>query len=59
MKTPIDPVIEEIHAVRREIAKRFDYDVRRISEDAKRRQELGGRPVWRPSVTTAEPKPTD
>jgi len=48
MKQKIDPIVEEIHDTRREIAKRFNYDIRKISEDAKRRQALEGRPVWQP-----------
>ena len=46
MKQKIDPIVEEIHNTRREIAKRFNYDIRKISEDAKRRQALEGRSVW-------------
>ena len=48
MKHQVDPIIEEIHETRREIAQRFDFDVHRISADAKRRQLLEGRPLWRP-----------
>ena len=48
MKQEIDPNIEEIHNTRREIAKRFNYDIRKISEDAQRRQALEGRPLWQP-----------
>jgi hypothetical protein len=48
MKQPIDPIIEEIHETRRAIAMRFNYDISKISEDARRRQALEGRPVWRP-----------
>ncbi|MCX7415019.1 MAG: hypothetical protein NTY25_00800 [Planctomycetia bacterium] len=33
-----DPIVEEIHEARREIAKRFEGDIRRISEDARQRQ---------------------
>jgi len=40
-----DPVIEEIHEARREIAKRFEGNIRRISEDARQRQIREGRPV--------------
>ena len=47
-KRSTDPVIEEIHETRREIAKRFDYDIAKISEDARRRQALEGRPLWQP-----------
>lgn len=48
MKQAVDPIIEEIHETRREIAKRFNYDIRQISDDARRRQEIEGRPMWRP-----------
>ena len=47
-KQSIDPIIEEIHETRREIAKRFNFDIGKISEDARRRQMLEGRPVWQP-----------
>lgn len=47
-KQSIDPIIEEIHETRREIAKRFNFDIAKISEDARRRQMLEGRPVWQP-----------
>jgi hypothetical protein len=57
-KQVIDPVIEEIHEIRREIARRFNYDIRELSNDARRRQELEGRPLWRPEspVTRAAPE---
>lgn len=45
-----DPIIEEIHEVRRDIAKRFDGDIGRISEDARQRQIREGRPVWHPEA---------
>ena len=48
MKQTIDPLIEEIHGIRREIAKRFNYSIEKISEDARRRQALDGRPLWQP-----------
>ncbi|MCY2988970.1 MAG: hypothetical protein NTY19_14030 [Planctomycetota bacterium] len=50
MKNQVDPIIEEIHETRREIAQRFDCDVHRISEDAKRRQMLEGKPLWQPGA---------
>ena len=48
IKQRVDPIIEEIHETRREIAKRFNYDIHQISEDARRRQALEGRPLWQP-----------
>ena len=50
MKNQVDPIIEEIHETRREIARHFDCDVHRISEDARRRQMLEGKPVWQPGA---------
>ena len=41
-----DPIIEEIHAIRRAIAERFGNDVHKIAEDARRRQQASGKPVW-------------
>lgn len=45
-----DPLIEELHEIRREIAEQFDFDVHRISDDAKRLQQLEGRPQWKRNV---------
>ncbi len=44
--TEPDPIIEELHAIRREIAARFDNDIHRIAEDARRRQAASGLSVW-------------
>ena len=46
MPQRLDPIIEELHDVRREIAKRFEGDIHRISKDARQRQAQEGRPVW-------------
>lgn len=51
MKTPkpnTDPVIAEIHQIRREISERFHGDIAAIAEDAARRQAVSGRPIWQP-----------
>jgi hypothetical protein len=40
-----DPIVEEIRKVREEHAARFNYNVRAIVEDARRRQQEGGRKV--------------
>lgn len=50
MPQRIDPIIEELHEVRRGIAKRFDGDIHRISKDARQRQAQEGRPVWHPKA---------
>jgi hypothetical protein len=49
--TTTDPVIEEIHRVRREISDRFGGDLRAIVEDARKRQAASGRPMWLPDAT--------
>jgi hypothetical protein len=38
-----DPIVEEIRAVRQRHAAQFDYDLKRIAEDLRRRQEQSGR----------------
>ena len=40
-----DNVVAEVRRAREEIAKRFNYDLRAIFEDAKKRQALSGRKV--------------
>ena len=37
-----DPIIEEIHAVREEIARQADYDLDKMFEQARARQEASG-----------------
>ena len=54
----VDPIIDELHEIRRSIAKRFDYDVHRIAEDARRRQEEVGKPVWRPGASEITTHPS-
>jgi hypothetical protein len=39
----IDPIVEEIKAGRREYAARFNFDVRAMAEDMRRRQTAEGR----------------
>jgi hypothetical protein len=60
MPQRLDPVIEELHEIRREIARRFEGDIRRISTDARQRQAHEGRPVWRPKAANqATEQPRD
>lgn len=37
-----DPIIEKIHAIREELARKADYDLERMLEAARARQEAGG-----------------
>lgn len=41
-----DSTIEDIHRTRERIAEKFGGDVNAILEDARKRQEASGRPVW-------------
>jgi len=53
-----DPVVEEIHRVRDEQAKRFGYDLHAICEDIRKKQAMSGqkvvsRPPRKPAVHNA------
>jgi len=40
-----DPIIDEIRCHRQEIAEQFDYDLRAIIADARKRQKIRGKKV--------------
>jgi hypothetical protein len=40
-----DPIIDEIHKAREEYAKQFNYDLKAIGEDLRRRQQESGHKV--------------
>jgi hypothetical protein len=48
--TTPDPVLDEIHRIRREISERFGGDLKAILADARKRQEASGRPIWSPGT---------
>ena len=50
-----DPIIEEIHAVREEIARQAEYDLERMLEAARARQAADGRQAVRLPPRKAEP----
>ena len=52
-----DPIVEEIHRIREEIAKRFNYDLEAIVRDAQRRQHESGAKVVRREPRRIEPAP--
>ncbi len=54
-KLTIDPIIEEIHRVRREMSDRFGGDFVAMLDDARQRQEASRRPIWKPK----HDEPTD
>ena len=40
-----DPIVEEVRGVREAYAARFNYDIRKIYEDAKAREQTGNHPI--------------
>ena len=48
-KLTIDPILDEIHRTRREMSARFGGDFVAMLDDARRRQEASGRPIWQPA----------
>ncbi|MEW6350511.1 MAG: hypothetical protein AB1646_15715 [Thermodesulfobacteriota bacterium] len=40
-----DPIVEEVRAARRQHAARFDYDLRKIAEDLRRKELQAGRKI--------------
>ena len=48
-----DPIVEEIHRIREEYAKRLDYDLHKICEDMRNHQAQAGRKT----VTSMPRKP--
>jgi hypothetical protein len=53
----LDSIIAEVRQTRDELAKRFNYDLRAMIQDARERQAAGGRRIVtlppRPVMTTA------
>ena len=43
-----DPVVDEARAIKEKLAARFNFDVRAIGEDARKRQGTNGRTVLSP-----------
>jgi hypothetical protein len=40
-----DPIVEEVRAIREQLAARFDFDIRAIVADAQRRQAMSKRKI--------------
>lgn len=47
-----DPIVDEVHNIREEYAKKFDYDLYAICRDAREKQGQGNR-----KVVKVQPKP--
>ena len=44
-----DPILDEIHRTRQQIAEKFGGDIKAILADAQKRQEASGRDIWKGS----------
>ena len=54
-----DPIVEEIHRIRHEQAARFDFDLKRILQDARERQESCGHEIIRAmKIDQDQPSPS-
>jgi hypothetical protein len=54
-----DTTIEEIHRTRRRIAARFGGNLLAMIEDARKRQEISGHPMWLPQAPDQAEPSTD
>jgi len=50
-----DEIVDEIHEIREELAKRFDYDVRKMLDHVRLEQEKSGRNVVSPRKGKEKP----
>ncbi|MBF0102129.1 MAG: hypothetical protein HQK77_14600 [Desulfobacterales bacterium] len=50
----IDPIVEEIRAIRQKHAAKFNYDLKKIVEDLKKKQDQAGR-----KTVSFPPKPAN
>ena len=53
-----DPIVEEVRAIREELAAQFNFDIRKIVEDARRRQASSASRVVSFERPSQAPKPT-
>ncbi|HEX4350849.1 MAG TPA: hypothetical protein VH251_10695 [Verrucomicrobiae bacterium] len=51
MKTPRDETLEEIWTIRRELAKRFNYDPKKAAAYYRRKQKERGAKIYQPDVS--------
>ena len=53
-----DPVVEEVRAIRDAYSKRFDYDLRAIAEDLRKKEKLSDRKLVDPGPREVEVLPS-
>lgn len=53
-----DPIVEEVRAIREQLAAQFNFDIRKIVEDAQRRQAMSGSTIVSFERQNASPQAT-
>jgi len=53
-----DPIVEEVRAIREQLAAQFNFDIRKIVEDAQRRQATSGSRIVSFERPKKAPQPT-
>lgn len=53
-----DPIVDEVRAIREELAARFDFDIRKIVQDARERQASSRSRVVSFETPKQSPQPT-
>ena len=43
-----DPIVAEVRKIRQKIAAKFNYDIRAMAEDARKREKKSGHPIVSP-----------
>jgi hypothetical protein len=56
--TQRDPIVDEIHRTREQMAAKFGGDIAAILEDAWKRQEASGRAIWQGPSSNEALSPT-
>jgi hypothetical protein len=51
-----DPIVAEVRKIRQKLAAKFNYDIRAICEDARKREGTSGHPVAAPPRRRAKAK---
>jgi hypothetical protein len=53
-----DPIVDEVRAIREELSARFEFDIRKIVEDAQQRQAISQSRVVSFEKANQSPQPT-
>lgn len=54
-----ETIIRDLHRIREEIVNSFGGDLHKLVADARKRQQLSGRPVWKGKGTSGTIRPPE